>query len=184
MTRSSPQARRRVTTFRRAGWLAVAGMIAMALAGPSAGIVRAAGPGNNGLDPTGNGTKSNATVGGSLADAGNSATMGSAAVLFCSGTNAGSLVGSFTLTKTLDVGSTIVVYLVPNNGSNATPAANVSKNETTVTAHGQRQHERLGCSVVVDNHVAVHGLRGRRSSRYSRSMTTASPRSRRASPTR
>ena len=46
---------------------------AFALALPATTL--AAGPGNNGLDPTGNGTKSNATVGTSLSAAGSSATM-------------------------------------------------------------------------------------------------------------
>jgi hypothetical protein len=95
-------------------------------------VASAAGPGNNGLDKTGNGTTSNATISGSLSAAGDSATMGTA-VMLCSGTSVGSVSGSFTLSKTLDVGSVITVYLVPNGGSDADPAANVSKNETSVT---------------------------------------------------
>jgi hypothetical protein len=129
---TNSRARRRATTFRRIGWLAVAAMTTLALVGPAAGPALGAGPGNNGLDPTGNLTKSNATVGSSLPDAGGSATMGTA-VMFCDGTNVGSLSGSFTLAKTLDVGSKITVYLAPNNGSNANPEANVAKNETTIT---------------------------------------------------
>lgn len=95
--------------------------------------VFAAGPGNNGLDPTGNGNTSDATAGASLSAAGGSATMGTNAVLLCTDSNVGSLSGSFTLTKDLDVGSKITVYLVPNNGSDASPVPNVPKNETTVT---------------------------------------------------
>jgi len=117
-------------TFRAAGWLAVAGMLLTALVAPSTAL--AAGPGNNGLDPTGNGTTSNATVGASLSAAGGSATMGSA-VMYCSSDNVGSVGGSFTLSKTLDVGSTITIYMVPNTGSDASPAGNVTKNEATIT---------------------------------------------------
>lgn len=98
-----------------------------------AGTTFAAGPGDNGGDATGNGTKSNATVDGSLSDAGDSATMAQDAVMVCDGNDVGSVSGEFTLTKDLDAGSVIVVYLVPNNGSNADPAGNVSKNETDIT---------------------------------------------------
>ena len=115
-------------------WLVAAGLATAALITPSAAL--AAGPGNNGLDATGNGTKSNATFGGSLADAGNSAVMDGSqggSTLTCDGDSAGTSTGSFTLTKTLDVGSKITVYLVPNNGSNADPEVNVAKNETTIT---------------------------------------------------
>ncbi len=108
----------------------MAGMLVTALVAPSTAL--AAGPGNNGLDPTGNGTTSNATVGGSLSAAGGSATMGSA-VMYCSSDNVGSVGGSFTLSKTLDVGSTITIYLVPNTGSDASPAGNVTKNEAMIT---------------------------------------------------
>src|SRR5262245_52624189 len=123
--------RRRSGVVRSSAWVAAGAMLAVALLAPS--TVFAAGPGNNGLDSTGNGTTSNAKVGGSLSAAGNSATMNADAVLACSGTNAGSVTGSFTLTKDLDAGSTITIYLVPNNGSNANPEGNVSRNETTVT---------------------------------------------------
>jgi hypothetical protein len=117
-----------------AGWFAAATMVAVATLAPATAF--AAGPGNNGLDPTGNGTKSNATVNGSLSDAGSSAVMDGSqggSTLSCDGLTASSATGSFTLSKTLDIGSTITVYLVPNNGSNADPAANVAKNETTIT---------------------------------------------------
>ena len=118
-----------VNRSRLLGLIGGAALVA-ALIAPS--VALGAGPGNNGLDATGNGTKSNATVGGSLADAGNSVDMGTA-TLSCQGDSAGSVAGSFTLTKDLDVGSKITVYLVPNNGSNATPEGNVAKNETTIT---------------------------------------------------
>ena len=93
-------------------------------------------PGNNGLNPTGNGTTSNAKVEDSLAAAADSAQMAGGkgqSSLTCSGNSAQVATGSFTLTKTLDVGSVIVVYLVPNNGSNANPPDNVAKNQTSVT---------------------------------------------------
>jgi len=125
---------RRDGNIRTAGWLAAAVMVAVAALTPA--TVFAAGPGNNGLDPTGNGTKSNATVGGSLADAGGSATMAADAVMTCDDTSVDGVTGSFTLTKTLDVGSTITIYMVPNNGSDASPAGNVTKNETTITLTG------------------------------------------------
>jgi hypothetical protein len=127
---------RATSRVRLAGWLGVIAMLALAILGPGAGSTFAAGPGNNGLDPTGNGTTSDATVDGSLSAAGGSATMDNsqtASTLSCNGLSATSAGGRFTLTKDLDVGSKITVYLVPNNGSNADPAANVSKNETTIT---------------------------------------------------
>jgi hypothetical protein len=122
---------RRSGNLRTAGWLAAAIMVAVAALAPATAF--AAGPGNNGLDPTGNGTTSNATVGGSLSAAGGSATMAAGAVMTCDGTSVDGVTGSFTLTKTLDVGSTITIYMVPNNGSDASPAGNVTKNETTIT---------------------------------------------------
>ncbi|HJW22540.1 MAG TPA: hypothetical protein VJ506_08945 [Candidatus Limnocylindrales bacterium] len=115
------------------GTLLAAGALIFALAGTTS----AAGPGNNGLDPTGNGTKSDATVNGSHTNAEDSALMansgGDAAFMTCDGDSVGSVGGVFTLLKTLDVGSKITVYLVPNNGSDANPAANVTKNELTIT---------------------------------------------------
>ena len=131
MTRSTR--RSHGSLFRKAGWFAAAGMLVVGGLAPTA--VLAAGPGNNGGDPTGNGTTSNATAGGSLSAAGSSATMGTA-TMACDGTSVGSIDGSFTLTKTLDVGSEITLYMVPNNGSNADPAANVTKNEATITLTG------------------------------------------------
>src|SRR6187455_1436119 len=86
--------RRRSTLARRLSWLVAAGLATAALITPSAAF--AAGPGNNGLDATGNGTKSNATVGGSLADAGNSAVMDGSqggSTLTCDGDSAGKSTG-------------------------------------------------------------------------------------------
>ncbi|HEY3522225.1 MAG TPA: hypothetical protein VGK63_00855, partial [Candidatus Limnocylindrales bacterium] len=53
----------------------------------------------------------------------------------CSGNNVGSISGTFTLSQDVDAGSTVVIYLIPNNGSNATPAENVADNYTTVAVH-------------------------------------------------
>ena len=136
MKTASPRRRPRSAMGRTLGWLAVVASLALALLGPGTTAVFATGPGNNGMDPTGNGTTSNATVGSSLSAAGDSALMDGSqggSSLVCDGTTASSASGSFTLSKTLDVGSKITVYLAPNNGSNANPLANVSKNETIVT---------------------------------------------------
>src|SRR5258706_1407341 len=128
MTRSTR--RSHGSLFRKAGWFAAAGMLVVG--GLAASAVLAAGPGNNGGDPTGNGTTSDATVNGSLSGAGSSATL-NPAVMFCDGTSVGSIDGTLTLSKTLDVGSVITLYMVPNNGSNANPAGNVSLNEISIT---------------------------------------------------
>jgi hypothetical protein len=130
MTTSSRTAQRG-GIFRKVGWLSAAAMLAVAALAPAS--VQAAGPGNNGQDPTGNGTPSNATLDGSLSAAAGSATLQANAQMFCSGTSVGSIEGTFTLNETLDVGSVITFYLVPNNGSNANPASNVTKNETSIT---------------------------------------------------
>ncbi|MBA2381855.1 MAG: hypothetical protein H0V73_07065, partial [Chloroflexi bacterium] len=116
---------------RRTGWLAAAAMLAIGALAPSAAL--AAGPGNNGHEATGNGTTSDATAGGSLSAAAGSATLQANAEMFCTNTSVGHIDGTFTLNETLDVGSQITLYLVPNNGSNANPAGNVTKNEVTIT---------------------------------------------------
>jgi hypothetical protein len=95
-------------------------------------IAAADAPGGNGTGSPTNGPKSNVTVNGKLSDAAGSATMGSA-VMNCVQTSVSGLSGSFTLNETVDVGSTFVVYLVPNNGSNANPPDNVSANYAQVT---------------------------------------------------
>ena len=58
------------------------------------------------------------------------------AKMFCDGDSAGSFTGSIEVTKDLDAGSTIVVYLSANNGSNADPAGNVSKNFAVIDVDG------------------------------------------------
>ncbi|MEA2518410.1 MAG: hypothetical protein QOF49_490 [Chloroflexota bacterium] len=128
---ASSRTARRGGSLRKAGWLTAAAMLAIASLAPASAL--AVGPGNNGADATGNGTTSDATVDGSLSGAGGSATLQADAKMFCSGTSVGLITGTFTLTKDLDVGSVITLYLVPNNGSNADPAANVTKNEVSIT---------------------------------------------------
>src|SRR3954454_5952889 len=125
---------RRGGRLRIAGWLAAGSMVLVGILAPAGAL--AAGPGNNGLDATGNGTKSNATVSGSLADAGGSAKLNADGVMTCEDTAVGSISGTLEITSTLDVGSKITLYLVPNNGSDASPAGNVSKNESTITLTG------------------------------------------------
>ena len=103
------------------------------MVGPGTPIVLADAPGGNGTEQPSGGPRSNATLG-TAAAAGNSATMNNA-TMSCNGDSVSSVSGSFDLTKDLDAGSTIVVYLVPNDGSNASPAANVSKNYEMVPVH-------------------------------------------------
>ena len=116
---------------RRLSWLAVLALTSAALFVPTTSAVLAAGPGDNGNGWPDGGPKSSATVDGSKTDVAGGATMNSAE-MFCNGTSANHFSGSFELTKDFDAGSTIVVYLSANNGSNASPAANVSKNYAVV----------------------------------------------------
>jgi Prealbumin-like fold domain len=110
-------------------------MVFTAIAAPGASPALAAGPGDNGDGWPDGGPKSSATVGGSASAVAGGATMNNAE-MFCNGTSASSFSGSFTLTKSFDAGSKIVVYLSANNGSNASPAANVSKNYAQVSVSG------------------------------------------------
>jgi hypothetical protein len=110
-------------------------MVFTAIAAPGASPALAAGPGDNGDGWPDGGPKSSATVGGSASAVAGGATMNKA-TMFCNGTSASSFSGSFTLTKDFDAGSTIVVYLSANNGSNASPAGNVSKNYAEVSVSG------------------------------------------------
>jgi hypothetical protein len=124
---------RRPRLARRLSWLAVAALVTAAIVGPGTPIVLADGPGGNGTEQPSGGPRSSATLG-TAAGAGNSATMNNA-TMSCNGSSVSSVSGSFDLTKTLDAGSTIVVYLVPNDGSDASPLANVSKNYEIVPVH-------------------------------------------------
>ena len=124
---------RRPLLTRRLSWLVVAAFVTAAIVGPGTPIVLADAPGGNGTEQPSGGPRSNATLG-TAAAAGNSATMNDA-TMSCAGDSVSSVTGSFDLTKNLDAGSTIVVYLVPNDGSNASPVANVSKNYEVVPVH-------------------------------------------------
>ncbi len=129
------RSRARTRLARRLSWLAVAVMVFTAIAAPGASPALAAGPGDNGNGWPDGGPKSSATVGGSASAVAGGATMNNAK-MFCNGTSVNSFAGSFTLTKDFDAGSKIVVYLSANNGSNASPAANVSKNYAEVSVSG------------------------------------------------
>ncbi|HEX5465959.1 MAG TPA: hypothetical protein VFW92_04695 [Candidatus Limnocylindrales bacterium] len=122
-------------TRRRSGpavVLATVAMLGVALGGGS--IAFAAGPGNNGLGTPNDGSTSAVMVGGSVTAAGGSATMNTNATMSCTSNDSVlGFSGSFTLDKTVDSGSRFVVYLVPNNGSDANPSTNVAANSATVT---------------------------------------------------
>jgi hypothetical protein len=105
--------------------------VSTALLAPSASPAFAAGPGDNGSGWPDGGPKSDATIDGSASAVENTASMNNAK-MFCDGSSAGHFTGSFDLTEDMDEGSTIVVYLAANNGSNASPAGNVSKNYAVV----------------------------------------------------
>ena len=129
MTSTRTGARTRLA--RRLSWLAVLSLLSAALFVPSASPAFAAGPGDNGNGWPDGGPKSDATIDGSASAVESSATMNNAK-MFCNGTSANHFSGSFELTKDFDAGSTIVLYLSANNGSNASPAENVSKNYVVV----------------------------------------------------
>jgi Prealbumin-like fold domain len=116
---------------RRLSWLAVISLVSAALFAPSTAVF-AAGPGDNGNGWPDGGPKSNSAVDENAALVANGANMNNA-TMACNGASVNALHGSFTLTEEFDEGSTIVVYLAANNGSNASPAANVSKNYAVVS---------------------------------------------------
>jgi hypothetical protein len=129
MTTTRSGARKRLA--RRLSWLGVLSLVSTALLAPSAAPAFAAGPGDNGSGWPDGGPKSDATIDGSASAVENTASMNNAK-MFCDGESAGHFTGSFDLTEDMDAGSTIVVYLAANNGSNASPAGNVSKNYAVV----------------------------------------------------
>ena len=129
MTTTRSGARKRLA--RRLSWLGVISLVSTALLAPSASPAFAAGPGDNGNGWPDGGPKSDATIDGSASATANTASMNNAK-MFCDDSAAGHFTGSFDLTEDMDAGSTIVVYLSANNGSNASPAENVSKNYAVV----------------------------------------------------
>ncbi|HEX8939577.1 MAG TPA: hypothetical protein VF763_05390 [Candidatus Limnocylindrales bacterium] len=127
----APRNGARSSAVRRLGWTASSALLLLALVGPAAGSALAAAPGANGKGTPIGGQTSHATLGGSVPAAADSATMGSAEI-WCAAGQVGRIWGSFTLGRTLDASSSIVVYLVPNTGSDA-PAATVSANYIQVS---------------------------------------------------
>jgi hypothetical protein len=104
-------------------WLVVAGLAGAALIGPGAGGVGAAGgPGSPDFVPNSGHTSSSG-----LTLSMNPATMS------CTGGSVNSINGSFNFTGS----GHVVVYLVPNGGSDADPVGNVENNEITVDLTGK-----------------------------------------------
>jgi hypothetical protein len=114
------------TTRRRAGWLATGLVAGTTMLAPAA--VMAAGPGGDDHLPN-SGHTSNA--GGVVP------TMVANATLSCDASNSVlGLAGHFTLNSTAAAGTSVVIYLTPNNGSDANPAGNVESNEVSVDISG------------------------------------------------
>ncbi len=111
----------------RAGWLAAALAAGTALLAPAA--VLAAGPG--GVD--------NVPTSGHTSDTGGvTPTMLANATLSCdAGDSVLGLAGHFTLSAMAGANTHVVIYLTPNNGSDASPAGNVEDNEVTVDISGK-----------------------------------------------
>src|SRR3954470_17659634 len=125
------------TTRRRTGWLAAAFAVGTAMLAPAA--VVAAGPGGEDHLPN-SGHTSNTR--------GLLATMASNAVISCDATNTViGISGHFALSGAGSAGASLVIYLTPNNGSDAAPAANVEDNETTVDLSGKSGDVGFGLPV-------------------------------------
>ena len=114
-------------TFRhRSGWLA-AGLIAgITVIAPAA--VMAAGPGgDDNLPNSGHTSNTGGIVPAMLANA----------TLSCDAANSVlGLGGHFSLGSAAGSGTSVVIYLTPNNGSDASPAGNVEGNEVTADISG------------------------------------------------
>ena len=107
-------------------WLVVAGLAGAALIGPGAGGVSAdGGPGSPDFVPNSGHTSSS----------GLTLDMGTG-VMSCDGATVTSLSGSFTFSGA-DAGDHVVIYLTPNNGSDASPVGNVENNEITIQLDGK-----------------------------------------------
>ena len=107
-------------------WLVVAGLAGAALIGPGAGGVSAdGGPGSPDFVPNSGHTSSS----------GLTLLMGTG-VMSCDGESVTSLSGSFTFSGA-DPGDHVVIYLTPNNGSDASPVGNVEDNEITIELDGK-----------------------------------------------
>ena len=114
---------------RRLAVLAVVGTALYALFGGFA-FVGAAGPGSPDFLPN-SGHKSNPM--------GASYSINQDAKIFCSGETVGSVSGTFDLSVqgTAAQGAYLIVYLTPNNGSNANPIGNVEDNEAKINLAGK-----------------------------------------------
>jgi hypothetical protein len=118
--------RRRSRIARPLSWLVVAGLAGAALIGPGAGAVSAdGGPGSPDFVPNSGHTSSS----------GLTLVMGTG-VMSCDGASVTSLSGSFTFSGA-DAGDHVVIYLTPNNGSDASPVGNVENNEITIELDGK-----------------------------------------------
>ena len=115
------------STRRRAGRLAAVLVSGTAILAPAA--VMAAGPGGDDNLPNSGHTSNTGGV---------VPTMVANATISCDpSSGALGVIGHLTLSGTAGAGTSVVVYLTPNNGSDATPAGNVESNEVTVDISGQ-----------------------------------------------
>src|SRR5262245_5817471 len=113
--------------FRVAGWVAVAGLLGAALVSPAA--VSAAGPGSDDNLPNSGHTSNTGGI---------TPTFIANAVMTCTeDSSVTNVSGQFTLSGTAGAGTFVVIYLTPNNGSDATPAGNVENNEVKVDISGK-----------------------------------------------
>ena len=111
---------------RRAGWLAAL-LIAAALTLPA--VAAATGPG--GVDNLPNSGHTSNTDG-------LTPTMLANATISCdAGNTVNAISGQFSVSGTGGVGTYVVIYLTPNNGSNASPIGNVENNEVHVDLAGR-----------------------------------------------
>ena len=123
IARASSTSTRRTARFRLAGWISVGAMLALALLGPAAGGVLASNePGAPDYLPNS----------GDHSSDGLALSMGTATIN-CDDSSVNSISGSFSFTGS----GSVVVYLVPNNGSNADPAGNVEDNQATIDLTGK-----------------------------------------------
>jgi hypothetical protein len=104
-------------------WLVVAGLAGAALIGPGAGGVAAGGPSDDNLPNSGHTSSGGLTL-----------EMSKNATMACDANNS---VGSISGTFTFSGSGHVVIYLVPNNGSDASPVGNVENNEKTIDLTGK-----------------------------------------------
>jgi hypothetical protein len=116
---------KRISLIRKVGWLSVASMLALALLAP--GTALAGGPGSSDNLPNSGHTSNTGGV---------TPTMVKDAVMTCDQSNVVSNVsGHFTIDGTGGAGTYVIIYLTPNNGSDADPAL-TEDNEVKVSIDG------------------------------------------------